>query len=50
MGQPKEIFVKNDRCVGCRSCVMACAVERSASKSLFGGHRRISKSKEPHLR
>ncbi len=36
MSQPKEIFVKTDRCVGCRSCVMACAVEHSASKSLFG--------------
>jgi Fe-S-cluster-containing hydrogenase component 2 len=36
MSQPKEIFVKTDRCVGCRSCITACAVEHSASKSLFG--------------
>jgi carbon-monoxide dehydrogenase iron sulfur subunit len=31
----KEIFVRLDRCVGCRSCEMACAVEHSASKSLY---------------
>ena len=36
MSQPKEIFVKTDRCLGCRSCIMACAVEHSAAKSLFG--------------
>lgn len=32
----KEIFVRLDRCMGCRSCEMACAVEHSDSKSLFG--------------
>lgn len=32
----KEIFVRLDRCVGCRSCEMACATEHSASKSLLG--------------
>lgn len=31
----KEIFVRLDRCVGCHTCEMACAVEHSASKSLF---------------
>ena len=31
----KEIFVRLDRCMGCRSCQVACAVEHSASKSLF---------------
>jgi len=32
----KEIFVRLDRCVGCRSCQLACAVEHSTSKTLFG--------------
>lgn len=32
----KEIFVRLDRCLGCRSCEMACAVEHSECKSLFG--------------
>ena len=36
MSQPKEIFVKTDRCVGCLSCKIACAVEHSKSKTLFG--------------
>ena len=36
MNEPKEIFVKPDRCVGCLSCTMACAVEHSHSKTLFG--------------
>lgn len=36
MRQPKEIFVKHDRCVGCLSCTLACAVEHSQSKTLFG--------------
>jgi carbon-monoxide dehydrogenase iron sulfur subunit len=35
MSQAKEIFVRIDRCVGCRTCELACAVEHSASKSLF---------------
>ena len=35
MSQQKEIFVKIDRCTGCRSCEVACAVEHSTSKSLF---------------
>jgi anaerobic carbon-monoxide dehydrogenase iron sulfur subunit len=32
----KEIFVRLDHCLGCKSCEMACAVEHSFSKSLFG--------------
>lgn len=36
MSEPKEIFVRTDRCVGCLSCTIACAVEHSASKILFG--------------
>lgn len=31
----KEVFVRLDRCLGCRSCQLACAVEHSASKNLF---------------
>lgn len=31
----KEVFVRLDRCVGCRTCQLACAVEHSASKDLF---------------
>ena len=36
MSQPKEIFVKIDNCLGCRSCVLACTVEHSETKTLFG--------------
>ncbi len=36
MSQPKEIFVKTSRCVGCLACTIACAVEHSHSKTLFG--------------
>jgi anaerobic carbon-monoxide dehydrogenase iron sulfur subunit len=32
----KEIFVRLDRCLGCRSCEMACAVEHSGGKSIYG--------------
>ena len=35
MSQPKEIFVRLDRCVGCHTCEIACAVEHSQSKTLF---------------
>ncbi|HNX40428.1 MAG TPA: 4Fe-4S dicluster domain-containing protein [Methanothrix sp.] len=31
----KEVFVRLDRCQGCKSCEMACAVEHSASKNIF---------------
>ncbi len=35
-GARKEIFVRFDRCVGCKSCELACAVEHSKTKTLFG--------------
>ncbi|HWQ63858.1 MAG TPA: 4Fe-4S dicluster domain-containing protein [Methanospirillum sp.] len=31
----KTVFVRQDRCVGCRHCEIACAVEHSESKDLF---------------
>ncbi|MFQ6057790.1 MAG: 4Fe-4S dicluster domain-containing protein [Anaerolineae bacterium] len=31
----KQIFVRLDRCTGCHTCELACAVEHSASKNLF---------------
>lgn len=36
MSQPKEIFVRLDRCMGCHTCELACAVEHSQNKSLYG--------------
>jgi carbon-monoxide dehydrogenase iron sulfur subunit len=35
MSEHKEVFVRIDRCTGCRTCEVACAVEHSVSKSLF---------------
>ena len=35
MSQPKEIFVRLDRCMGCHSCELACAVAHSAGQSLI---------------
>ncbi len=35
MSQPKEIFVRLDRCLGCHSCELACAVAHSAGGSLY---------------
>ncbi len=35
MPEPKEIFARPERCVGCLSCEIACAVEHSQSKNLF---------------
>ncbi len=34
MSEPKEIFVRLDRCLGCRSCELSCAVEHSQNKTL----------------
>lgn len=31
----RQIFVRLERCTGCRECELACAVEHSASKDLF---------------
>ena len=47
MSQVREIFVRIDRCTGCRSCEIACAVEHSASKSLFAA---ISETPVPRKR
>ena len=35
MTQPKEIFVRLDRCMGCHNCEMACAVAHSSGQSLY---------------
>lgn len=35
MRQPKEIFVQTDRCTGCHSCELACAVAHSAGQTLY---------------
>lgn len=32
----KEVFVNVNRCVGCKSCEIACAVAHSESRSLWG--------------
>ncbi|MGD9365205.1 MAG: 4Fe-4S dicluster domain-containing protein [Desulfobacteraceae bacterium] len=47
MSEPKEIFVRLDQCMGCHSCEMACAVEHSASKSLYAA---LSESPTPKSR
>lgn len=31
-----RIYVRQDRCLGCKSCEIACAVQHSKSKTLFG--------------
>lgn len=47
MTEPKEIFVRTDRCMGCHTCEIACAVEHSRSKSLYGA---ISEQPQPKPR
>jgi carbon-monoxide dehydrogenase iron sulfur subunit len=47
MSEPKEIFVRLDRCMGCHSCEMACAVEHSAGKSIYTA---LSESPTPKSR
>lgn len=47
MTQPKEIFVRLDRCMGCHSCEMACAVEHSQTKFL---HTAMSEQPQPKPR
>jgi carbon-monoxide dehydrogenase iron sulfur subunit len=32
----KTVFVNPERCIGCKHCQIACAVEHSVSKSLYG--------------
>jgi anaerobic carbon-monoxide dehydrogenase iron sulfur subunit len=43
----KELFVRLDRCQGCRSCQLACAVAHSQSKNLFGA---ITETPAPRYR
>ena len=32
----KTVFVNPERCIGCKQCQIACAVEHSASKNIYG--------------
>lgn len=43
----KQVFVHLEKCTGCRSCQIACAVQHSASKNLFGA---ISERPSPRYR
>nr|HID13087.1 4Fe-4S dicluster domain-containing protein [Anaerolineae bacterium] len=43
----KEIFVRLERCLGCKSCELACAVEHSATKHLFAA---IAETPRPRQR
>lgn len=43
----KELFVRLDRCQGCRSCQLACAVAHSRSKNLLAA---ISETPVPRYR
>ncbi len=36
MHEPKEIFVDTSKCTACKTCEIACAVEHSHSKNLYG--------------
>lgn len=47
MSQPKEIFVIKDRCMGCHSCELACAVSHSVHKSLYAA---LSETPKPKKR
>lgn len=40
----REVLIRYDRCTGCRSCELACAVAHSESKTLFGA---VSEAKRP---
>ncbi len=37
----KRVFVDLDKCLGCHSCMIACAVEHSLSKDLFKAIREV---------
>ena len=43
----KTVIVRPERCVGCLQCRLACAVEHSASKSLYAA---ISEATRPQAR
>ncbi|HYA39827.1 MAG TPA: 4Fe-4S dicluster domain-containing protein [Syntrophobacteraceae bacterium] len=47
MSGTKEIFIRIDRCVGCHTCEVACAVEHSASRQLLAA---ISEPVKPRKR
>ncbi|SFR03441.1 4Fe-4S dicluster domain-containing protein [Desulfoscipio geothermicus] len=40
----QEVLVDKERCLGCRSCELACAVAHSASKTLLGA---VGEAKKP---
>src|SRR5512134_3555228 len=42
-----RIYLHQERCTGCRSCEIACAVQHSKSKTLFGA---LSESPAPQKR
>ena len=39
----KTIFTLIEKCVACKSCEIACAIEHSATKTLFGALAQESK-------
>lgn len=43
---PDTILVKIDRCLGCRSCQLACAVTHSSSQELLGA---VAEGEKPRL-
>lgn len=47
MSGPKEIFVRIERCMGCHSCELACAVEHSKAKSPYSA---VSEQPQPKKR
>lgn len=42
----KEVFVRIERCVGCRSCELACSVEHSRSRNLSEAIHEIPRPKK----
>ena len=43
----RQILVRSEHCLGCKSCELACAIAHSASKTLFGA---IAELKPPQKR
>lgn len=43
----RKVFVDIDKCLGCRSCEIACAVEHSLSRDL---HKAFLEAEKPHYR
>jgi carbon-monoxide dehydrogenase iron sulfur subunit len=43
----KELLIRNDRCLGCRSCELGCATEHSQSKNLLAA---ITEKPRPRYR